>query len=98
MGQTIVEKILSRHAGKDIAASDLAIVNVDAAMATDASAPFAIKSFREMGGKKPWNPERMVFVIDHGAPAPNERIANLHKIIREFTTETGSKGVQKEIT
>jgi len=90
MGQTIVEKILSRHAGKDIAASDLAIVNVDAAMATDASAPFAIKAFREMGGKKPWNPERMVFVIDHGAPAPNERIANLHKIIREFTTETGS--------
>ena len=39
MGQTIVEKILSRHAGKDVEASDLAIVNVDAAMATDASAP-----------------------------------------------------------
>ncbi len=90
MGQTIVEKILSRHAGKEVSAGDLAIVNVDAAMATDATAPFAIKAFREMKGEKPWDPEKMTFVIDHGAPAPNERIANLHKIIREFVTETGS--------
>lgn len=90
MGQTIVEKILSRHAGREVSAGDLAIVNVDAAMATDATAPFAIKAFREMKGEKPWNPEKMTFVIDHGAPAPNERIANLHKIIREFATETGS--------
>jgi|TARA_Y100000310_G_scaffold253669_1_gene260581 3-isopropylmalate/(R)-2-methylmalate dehydratase large subunit len=90
MGQTIVEKILSRHTGKEVSAGDLAIVNVDAAMATDATAPFAIKAFREMKGEKLWNSEKMTFVIDHGAPAPNERIANLHKIIREFATETGS--------
>ncbi|MFQ5330475.1 MAG: 3-isopropylmalate dehydratase large subunit, partial [Thermodesulfobacteriota bacterium] len=64
--KTIVEKILSRHAGREVSAGELAIVNVDAAMATDATAPFAIKAFREMKGEKPWNPEKMTFVIDHG--------------------------------
>lgn len=90
MGQTIVEKILSSHAGIEVRAGDLAIVKVDMAMATDATAPLAIQAFQKMNGKKPWDPEKMVFVIDHAAPAPNERIANLHKMIRDFASETGS--------
>ncbi|MDP6456768.1 MAG: 3-isopropylmalate dehydratase large subunit [Candidatus Marinimicrobia bacterium] len=90
MGQTIVEKILSNHAGTEVSAGDLAIVDVDMAMATDTTAPLAIQAFQKMNGKKPWDPEKMVFVIDHAAPAPNERIANLHKMIRQFANETGS--------
>ena len=82
MGQTITEKILSAHAGHDVKAGDLAIVNVDAAMASDTTAPLALKAFKEMGGVNPWNPEKTIFVIDHASPAPNERIANLHKQMR----------------
>ncbi len=88
--QTVTEKILSRHAGKSLKAGDLAIVDVDAAMLTDTTAPLAIKAFREMGGTKPWNPARTALVIDHAAPAPNERIARLHDLIREFARDTGS--------
>ena len=51
----------------------------------------AIKAFREMGGDKPWNPERTHLVIDHASPAPNERIARLHDLMREFSTATGVK-------
>ncbi|MBL8045767.1 MAG: 3-isopropylmalate dehydratase large subunit [Anaerolineales bacterium] len=89
MPQTIAEKIISAHVGRDVAANEIAIVRVDAAMATDATAPFAIKAFRAMGGQKLWNAERFALIIDHAAPAPNERVANLHRLMREFVQATG---------
>jgi len=87
MGQTIVEKIISSHAGKTVYAGELVIARVDTAMASDTTAPLAIKAFRSMGGKTVWNPKRCILVIDHAAPAPNERIANLHLMMREFARE-----------
>jgi len=90
MGQTISEKILSAHAGYDVKAGELAIVNVDSAMASDTTAPLTLKAFKEMGGTTPWNSEKTIFVIDHASPAPNERIANLHKLMREFARKTNS--------
>jgi 3-isopropylmalate/(R)-2-methylmalate dehydratase large subunit len=89
-GQTVAEKILSRHAGKDVTADELTLIDVDAALMTDTTAPLAIKAFREMGGKKPWRPERTHLVIDHASPAPNERIARLHDLMREFAAESGA--------
>jgi 3-isopropylmalate/(R)-2-methylmalate dehydratase large subunit len=89
MNQTIAEKILSKHAGRAVSAGDIAIVQVDGAMATDATAPFAIKAFEEMGGRKLWDPGRVSFVIDHASPAPNERVANLHKMMRDFARQAG---------
>ena len=89
-GQTVAEKILSRHAGRTLSAGELAVVDVDAVMMTDTTAPLAIKAFREMGGEKPSNPERAFLVIDHASPAPNERIARLHALMREFAADTGA--------
>jgi 3-isopropylmalate/(R)-2-methylmalate dehydratase large subunit len=91
MNQTISEKILSQHAGKPVKAGDIAIVRVDGVMATDATAPFAIKAFRQMGGKKLWDVERVSLIIDHASPAPNETVANLHKLMRDFSTEMGCR-------
>ena len=89
MGQTIVEKIISRHAGRDVRKDEIVIAHVDGVMATDTTAPLAIKAFREMGGKRIWNSDKCFLVIDHAAPAPNEGIANLHKMMREFALEQG---------
>lgn len=91
MNQTISEKIISQHAGKPVRAGDIAIVKVDGVMATDATSPFAIKAFRAMGGKKVWDKEKVSLVIDHASPAPNEAVANLHKLMREFSSEMGCK-------
>ncbi|MEI8110510.1 MAG: 3-isopropylmalate dehydratase large subunit [Chitinophagia bacterium] len=85
--QTIAEKILSVHAGCPVYAGELCIVPVDGAMATDTTAPLAIRAFDEMGGEKLANPEKFHLIIDHAAPAPNERIANLHQLMRKFATE-----------
>ena len=84
--QTIAEKILSAHAGYPVYAGELCIVPVDGAMATDTTAPFAIKAFEEMGGEKLAAPDKFHLIIDHAAPAPNERIANLHQLMRNFAS------------
>jgi 3-isopropylmalate/(R)-2-methylmalate dehydratase large subunit len=88
-GQTVAEKIISAHAGKRLYANEIAIVRVDGAMATDATAPLAIQAFRAMGGKKLWDARRVALVLDHAAPAPNERVGNLHKLMRDFAAEMG---------
>ena len=89
MNQTVSEKILSRHAGRDVKPGEIVIVPVDGVMATDATGPLAIRAFREMGGSRLWDAEKVSLVIDHAAPAPNERIANLHRLMRDFHEEMG---------
>ncbi len=89
MGQTLSEKIISAHAGKPAAAGDLVVARVDCAMASDTTAPLAIRAFEEMGGSRLWDPARCVLVIDHAAPAPNERIAGLHAMMRAFADRQG---------
>ncbi len=89
MNQTIAEKIISAHAGKLVSAGEITIVEVDGVMATDATAPFAIQAFSRMEGQQLWDPERVSWVIDHASPAPNERIGNLHKLMRAFHEQKG---------
>jgi 3-isopropylmalate/(R)-2-methylmalate dehydratase large subunit len=59
-------------------------------MATDTTAPLAIKAFKEMGGTKLFDASKFYLIIDHAAPAPNERIANLHQLMRQFAAEQGA--------
>lgn len=89
MGQTIVEKIISRHAGRDVLPGQIVVVPVDGTMASDTTGPLAIKAFKAMGGKRIRNPERCTLVIDHASPAPNARIANLHNLMRDFARQQG---------
>ena len=91
MGQTVVEKIISSHTGRPVEPDEIVVTRVDGAMASDSTAPLAIKAFQTMGGKKVWDPERCVLVIDHAAPAPNSRVANLHLLMRAFAKEQGCR-------
>jgi 3-isopropylmalate/(R)-2-methylmalate dehydratase large subunit len=91
MSQTLTEKIISRHVGQSVRPGDLVIVPVDAVMASDATAPYAIKAFQEMGATRLWRPEKVILVIDHAAPAPNQRVSNLHTMMRKFAQEMGCR-------
>ncbi|MCP5098250.1 MAG: 3-isopropylmalate dehydratase large subunit [Chloroflexi bacterium] len=91
MGQTVAEKIISQHVGTAVYAGELVIVPVDGAMATDTTAPFAIQAFRQMNGKQLWDASKMCLVLDHATPPPNEHIANLHTMMRDFAHEMGCK-------
>ncbi len=91
MAKTLAEKILSKHSGKDLTAGDYAVCAVDFMLATDATAPIAIKSWREMGGEQISHPEKMVLVLDHATPCPNQKIAALHSLMRSFAAEHAIK-------
>lgn len=86
---TIAEKILSTHAGYEVRSGDMCIVPVDGCMATDTTAPLALKAFKEMGAEKLFDKNKFHLILDHAAPAPNERIANLHNLMRVFAKEQG---------
>ncbi len=85
MGKTISEKIFSLHSGEDARAGDLVIAQLDFVMGQDGTAPLAIHSFNEMGGKEVFDSSRIALVIDHSAPSPLEGVSALHKLMREFT-------------
>lgn len=91
MGKTIAEKIFSIHSGKDVKAGDLVIAKIDALMGQDGTTPLAIKVFEELGGKKVVNAEKVLLVMDHSVPPPNEGVANLHKLMRDFAEKYGTQ-------
>src|SRR5919202_4193029 len=68
-------------------AGDIAIVDVDLAMAQDSTGPLAIRSLNEMGIDTIYDPSKVLLVIDHTFPAADEKVANLHKLMREFASE-----------
>jgi 3-isopropylmalate/(R)-2-methylmalate dehydratase large subunit len=88
-GKTISEKILSAKSGKDVRAGDVAICRVDCALGTDGSVPMAIDYFDAMGGRQVFDPRRIVFAMDHYAPAPNRVTSQLHQRMREFAARHG---------
>ena len=88
-GKTISEKILSRTSGQDARAGDLVICAVDCAMGTDGSAPMAIDYFEQMGGTEVFDPERIIFVMDHYAASTGTKTTTLHEQMRAFVHQYG---------
>ncbi|MEW6572020.1 MAG: 3-isopropylmalate dehydratase large subunit [Bacillota bacterium] len=91
MGQTIIEKILSRASSKSAQTGEIVVAKVDQVMAQDGTAPLAIQAFERIGGKKLFDPQRVNLVIDHSAPSPSEGVSNLHKLMRDFASEQGCR-------
>ncbi len=89
MGKTIAEKVFERKTGFPVKAGDLVIARIDMAMGQDGTTPLAIQSFEEMGGKKVFDPSRIVFIIDHNAPSQLEAISQLHDNMRKFAENYG---------
>ncbi|HEV2988529.1 MAG TPA: aconitase/3-isopropylmalate dehydratase large subunit family protein [Candidatus Angelobacter sp.] len=82
--KTISEKILSAKSGSDAHAGDVVVCRVDHALGTDGSTPMALDYFDAMGGKRVFDPQRIVFCLDHYAPAPNRATGLLHQRMRDF--------------
>ncbi|MFZ3134838.1 3-isopropylmalate dehydratase large subunit [Methanothrix sp.] len=86
---TISQKILSRASGYDGMAEPGEIVEaeIDYAMSHDGTSVLAIRSFREMGSERVWDPDRVVVPYDHIVPANNETAADLQREVRNWVRE-----------
>ncbi len=84
MGMTLAEKILSNKVGEDVYAGEYIVVDVDLVYAHDGTAPLAIDVLRKFRIEELSDPSKVVFVIDHAAPAPHAEAAALHIQMREY--------------
>jgi len=88
MGNTITEKILMAHTDlKEISAGQLINAKVDIALGNDITAPIAIKEFKKAGGKKVFDKNKIVLVLDHFTPNKDISSAQQCKAVREFALE-----------
>jgi len=85
MAKTIAEKILSRHAGRDLSAGDFAICKVDFAFGQDATSAIIIDRLKELGTGS--LKTKFCMVIDHSAPSPSEGVSRVHQKMRRFAED-----------
>ncbi|MHC1583280.1 MAG: 3-isopropylmalate dehydratase large subunit [Methanosarcinales archaeon] len=88
---TISEKILSKASGRSARAGEFIEADVDIAMAHDGTSVLAVKTLREMGVRRVFDPDRIIIPFDHIVPANNETTATLQREIREWAREEGIK-------
>src|SRR5215207_11359362 len=92
---TFAEKIISiksiethsKKSAKISRSGDIVVVDVDLAMAQDSTGPLAIRSLNEMDIDSLQDPAKALLVIDHTYPAADEKVANLHAMMREFASK-----------
>jgi len=101
MGQTMVEKIVSRQVGRKVSAGEkIERLPITKLFFNDVIGPPAIEGFRanftevfERYGTAPrvFDPKRLYFLPDHSVPAFTVQIAEGVKLMKEFAKETGAK-------
>jgi len=89
MGKTLAEKIIGKHAGKEVIAGEIVVVPVDVCLMQDGTAPLAIRQLQKINLEKVANPKRTVLFLDHAAPSPRKELSNDHITIRKFAEKTG---------
>lgn len=83
---TIIEKIFSRGAGKDVKPGDYVWVNLDLVAMRDFGGPNVIQEYESMFGEHPvFNKERVAITFDLHVPARNEKVAINQRLLRDFT-------------
>lgn len=90
MGQTIAEKIISKHVEHEVKVGELVIAKVDVAAVQDGTGPLMCNEFKKLGKDKLANPERSILFIDHAAPSPRKELSNTHTVLREFAKQYGA--------
>lgn len=89
MGMTLAEKILARASGRSsVKPGDYVVADIDLAMAHEGMRG-VYPVLKEAGVKKLWDPEKVVNLFDHWAPAPTVEAAKHHQIIRQAIKEYG---------
>jgi 3-isopropylmalate/(R)-2-methylmalate dehydratase large subunit len=89
MGKTMAEKILGRHAGKEVSAGEIVVGTLDFLLSHEANRPLSTQVFSAMKGKRIFDPSRFAIVFDHAPGSPTPVVSNAHKEMRAFAREYG---------
>ncbi|VTU36601.1 2,3-dimethylmalate dehydratase large subunit [Variovorax sp. PBS-H4] len=92
MAKTMAEKMLESHRIDDkepVEPGRVVRSRVDRVLINDANGPVAFRHFANMGGGKVINPDKVVLVCDHFAPAPSAAGARMLGDMRRFARAKG---------
>ena len=89
-GATLSEQIFSMATGKRVQAGDLVIAPVDRCMSHDSLTPEVIDALEnDLTAERLADPERVVVVMDHVAPASSVATANAQARVRKWVKRQG---------
>ena len=103
MPQTITEKILAAHCGREsVTPGEFIEARVDLCLGNDITAPIAIREFESLGAPGVFDKSRIALVPDHFTPNKDIKSAEQAKILRDFAAkhqldlyfEIGKMGVE----
>ena len=90
MAQTITQKILAAHCGRDeVHPGEIIMADIDLALGNDITAPISIRILRERGIKEVFDKDRIALVPDHFAPNKDIASAQQCKELRNFAHDFG---------
>ena len=94
-GKTIAEKILGSHSltGENVKVNEIILAKVDLIMSHIGTAKVFLdfQKIRPPKKRKVFDPDKIVVLFDHYAPAPTEKWAAVHDLIRKFVKKQGIK-------
>lgn len=92
MAMTLTEKILARKSGrKRVEPGEIVMADLDLVLANDVSGALAIPEIEKMGYSSVFDPEKVVFVLDHFVPNSDLNAAAQCKSCRDFAQAVGLK-------
>ncbi|OPY23573.1 MAG: Isopropylmalate/citramalate isomerase large subunit [Methanobacterium sp. PtaU1.Bin097] len=90
MSMTMAEKIMAKASeNREAKAGEIVMANIDVAMTHDLTGPLSVESFRKIGLKNVWDPDKIVVLFDHQVPADSLDAAANHIMLREFVEDQG---------
>lgn len=90
MKQTIAEKIFSDKLGHEVRAGEYVTAPIDCAMLHEGFAASWMQ-LMSAGVTEIWDPDKVVVLFDHYIPAPTERLAAAHMMVRNIMKSAGIK-------
>ncbi|MDI6840127.1 MAG: aconitase/3-isopropylmalate dehydratase large subunit family protein [bacterium] len=92
MGSTIIEKILTRASGKTVKVDDRVWASLDLVTMRDFGGPNVILDYENAFGEEPlFDPNRVAITFDLHVPPRDEKVAQNHKLCRDFAAKKGCK-------
>lgn len=90
MGHTLAEKILAEKCDQpSVYPGQFINARVDLVLASELSGVLAIEEFEKIRGARIFDPQKVVFVMDHFTPAKDIKSAEIVKRCREFAAQHG---------
>lgn len=86
MGQTLIEKILSKKIGRELKVGEIVVSEVDLIMIHDGTGMISISEFNKLDMTMA-KPDQTLVVLDHTGPSPRKELATDHVVLRKFAKE-----------